>query len=621
METVKNVELHQAIKPMNFIVIKAFLCIIFITFCSKAIAQNFPVEIIRYNDSPDKMVNLVLMGDGYTKDQQDKFINDVNTNIQGMMLQEPWKTYADRINVYAIKVVSNVAGAANRPTEPIDNYFGSSFNTADIDRLLYPTRINKVIGVLNSNTPFFDIGVIMVNDNRYGGGGGLFATFSTHPDAMDIMIHELGHTFTSLADEYWAGIQFARELANMTQNRDPESIRWKNFLGQSQVSIFPHAESPTWFRPHQNCKMRFLLSDFCAVCMNEINTKIETLTIPAPMQRPIAFFGAEQLEIFEGHEVQFLDLSSQSPNAWLWTFEGGVPENSETQNPSVTYNHEGFWRVSLSSSNSLGTSNISRDQYIIVKKDTEPPLLRVKNQTIDLDEFGKAQITVNQIDDGTTDNVGIRELILSQTEFDCSNVGENQVTFKAIDVNGNESSALVNVIVRDRIAPVAKSKDFTLILDEEGNGTILPEDLDDGSFDNCGIVSLSVSKSTFGREDSGDIQVRLIVKDESGNESTATSTVRVEFVLFAPKEQKEKVVIYPNPSQGFIQIAYPKIVDPTLRQIEILDSKGTVLLNLGKFDVIGNVIPVDVSGFSNGIYFVRLTAESGVQNLKFSVKK
>ena len=272
--------------------------------------QNFGMEIIRYNGSPDQMLNLVVMGDGYTLNEQEKFIEDVKKNIDGMLIQSPWNAYSQKINVYAVKVVSNVSGAANRPDQPIDNYFGSSFNTLNIERLLYPTQINRILEVLNNHTPFFDIGLIMVNDQRYGGGGGTFATFSTNPESAEIMIHELGHTFSSLADEYWAGSQYARETYNLTQTSNVNDIRWKNFLNQNGIGIYAHEESPTWYRPHQNCKMRFLGRDFCMVCSNELRKRIEILTASTPLQWPLAFFGADKREIFEGQKVNFYDSST-----------------------------------------------------------------------------------------------------------------------------------------------------------------------------------------------------------------------------------------------------------------------------------------------------------------------
>lgn len=605
---------------MNFF--KSAFCLLAALFINAGLfAQNFSMETIRYNGSPDKMVNLVIMGDGYTKDQQGKYLDDVKKNFEAMFFQSPWKEYEKKINIYAIKVISNVSGAADQPSTPIDNYFGSSFNTANIQRLLYPTRLDKVIGVLNSNAPFFDIGVIIVNDERYGGAGGAFATFSTNAEALEIMVHELGHTFARLSDEYWAGSQYARETENMTQNNSPLTVRWKNFLNINGVGIYPHSEAPNWFRPHQDCKMRFLGRDFCPVCKNELIKNIENLTVPDILYRPVAFFGASKLEVYEGDEVNFYDLSTQSPEEWAWSFEGGNPQISSDQNPKITYPEEGIWKVSLSVANSVGSSAITKTQYIQVRKDTEAPILKVKDLTIYLNESGKAQISINEIDEGTFDNVAIQKLSLSKTEFDCTNLGPNQVIFSAIDTKGNLATKPVTITVIDPYSPFVKVKDFVLKLDAEGKATLLPEDINDGSYDNCGIQSMALSKSTFGTTDGGDNEVKLIVKDFQGNENSKTAIVKVDVILSAIEKDKKSIKLYPNPSQGIIQIVYQEKIDPELKQIEIIDAKGSILKSFDKFNFSGNAITLDVTDLSNGVYQVRLISRDNLQIIKFIMNK
>ncbi len=598
-----------------------YFCLIFFLVSVKIHAQVFPIEVIRYSESPEKVVNLVILGDGYKAEEQEKFLEDVQKNVAGMLELEPWKSNKDKINVYAIKVISNASGAANRPSEPNDNYFGSSFFTADIERLLYPTNISKVFSVLNSNIPFYDLAVIIVNDSRYGGAGGAFATFSTHPQALQLMVHEIGHTFSGLADEYWAGDQYANEKANMTQNNNPQTVRWKSFLNIQSVGIFPHEESPTWYRPHQNCLMRFLGSPLCEVCKNEVNLTIDYLTEEEPLESPIAFFGADKIDIYENQQVSFFDLTTQSPETWKWSFQGGSPVSSEVQNPVVTYLDEGIYPVSLTSTNAVSSGSYSRSQFIRVRKDDLPPTLRVKNIEVDLDSDGKAQITVSQVDNGTFDNVELKELFLAKSNFNCNDLGENQVIFKAVDINGNSDSTLVTVTVRDRIAPVGKVKNIALALDEEGKAVISPQDLDDGSFDNCGIASMSLSKETFDIRNQGDNRVDLILTDSSGNVTIATAIITIDILLSSPEKEPMEVILYPNPSSGNVQIVYPKTIDPELLQIDIIDSRGVVLHQINEFQKVGNTIYLELNGLSNGNYFVKLYSRSEIKMLKMILKK
>jgi hypothetical protein len=331
-------------------------------------SQVFPVEVVQYNGSPDRNFNIVVMGDGYTAEQQGKFIADVSTAINGFLLQEPFKTYRDSINVFAIKVVSNVEGAAERPSSLIDNYFGSTFWSYGIERLLTVSYGGRVSNVLQANTPFYDEGVIIVNSTKYGGSGGQYAVLSTHSESIELLLHEFGHSFASLADEYWAGSQYAQEKTNMTQDNNPETIRWKNFLNVNGVGIYPHAESPTWYRPHQNCKMRYLGSPFCEVCRHKISLDIMAIANDNTAGLPVAYFAANSLSVTSGATVAFYDMSSFSPTSWEWTFEGGSPATSTDKNPVVNYPNPGEFAVSLKASNSEGTNTYTRNKYIRVSK-------------------------------------------------------------------------------------------------------------------------------------------------------------------------------------------------------------------------------------------------------------
>jgi len=334
--------------------------LLFFVFAGQAAAQVFPVEVLHYTGSPDERLNMVILGDGYTIDQQDKFMEDARRMAEGMFLQEPFSSQKELINLYAVKVVSNESGAAMDPNRLIDNYFGSSYWSYGIERLLWVWRLNRVANVLQANTPFYDEGVIMVNDPKYGGAGGQYAVFSTNAQALEIMLHELGHSLGGLADEYWAGNQYARENTNMTQDNDPQTNRWRDFLYENGIGIYPHEESPTWYRPHQNCKMRYLGRDFCDVCDDALSRNIRSMTSPDLFAMPVAFFGASDLHVEVGSQVQFYDMSSFRPVAWEWTFEGGEPAESMEQNPAVTY------AETLTVTNHRGPNTHTKEAYINV---------------------------------------------------------------------------------------------------------------------------------------------------------------------------------------------------------------------------------------------------------------
>jgi len=238
-------------------------------------SQKFDVDTIQYNGSSDTLINVVILGDGYTQNQLGRFVTDAHNASNALFNETP------------IKVPSNVSGAANHPDNLIDNYFGSSYNAYyEIERLLVPMRSANVTNVLANNFPSYDQVLMIVNDSRYGGSGGWMATFSTNSSSSEIFLHELGHSFAYLIDEYWAGAQYAHEGINMTQETNIAALVWKNWYGDFGIGLYPHSESPKWYRPHQNCKMRFLGPAFCSVCREGIIERIHSLVSPLVSYHP-----------------------------------------------------------------------------------------------------------------------------------------------------------------------------------------------------------------------------------------------------------------------------------------------------------------------------------------------
>ncbi|MBX2966053.1 MAG: T9SS type A sorting domain-containing protein [Cyclobacteriaceae bacterium] len=260
-------------------------------------AQSFPVETLIENGDKQSRINLVFLSDGYQANEMDKYISDVNALLDNMFNQVPFKHYKNYFNAYAIKVPSNESGASHPktsndsdcapvPQATVDNYFKSAFDYGGIHRLLVPNQ-GTVATVLANNFPQFDQAFILVNSTYYGGSGGQFATSSTNASAHEVSIHEIGHSFAGLADEYWAGASYAAERPNLTQQSNPATVKWASWVGTNSVGVYPHAEAPTWFRPHQNCKMRFLNVPFCSVCNETFVERIHTLAQPLESYLPV----------------------------------------------------------------------------------------------------------------------------------------------------------------------------------------------------------------------------------------------------------------------------------------------------------------------------------------------
>lgn len=302
---------------------RVYLMILFLFIAAIANGQTFEVDTLVKNGSLNKYLNIVFMGDGYTASEQGKFISDVQSMLPKLFEVSPFKEYKAYFNVFAIKVISAQSGAnhpktstdpdcAGVPAATVNNYFGSTFDTGTIHRLLYPAKAGQVALVLSQHLPRFAQAFILINTPHYGGAGGTFASSSTHAAGASIAIHEIGHSFAGLADEYWAGAQYAVERPNLTQQSNSSLVKWKNWIGVNDVGVYPHAESPTWYRPHQNCGMRTLNKPFCNVCVEMFIEKIHALTSPIVAYSPIQ----KKLQQPEPDEViEFsLDLIKPQPN-------------------------------------------------------------------------------------------------------------------------------------------------------------------------------------------------------------------------------------------------------------------------------------------------------------------
>lgn len=258
-------------------------------------AQAFQVDTLVKTGPLDKRINLVFLSDGYQTAQLPQFVNDVRGVVTGMFAQSPFREYQGYFNVFAVRVPSVDAGAKHPrsaadcnalPIATPNNYFGSTFDYGGIHRLLVPTSNSAIASVLAANFPLYDQAFVLVNSTEYGGSGGALATSSVNASAREISIHEIGHSFASLSDEYWAGASYARERLNMTTQTNPTLVRWAAWVGTTGVGVYPHAESPTWQRPHQNCKMRYLGAAFCEVCRDAFVERIHTLVTPVQSFSP-----------------------------------------------------------------------------------------------------------------------------------------------------------------------------------------------------------------------------------------------------------------------------------------------------------------------------------------------
>ncbi|MFC2110042.1 FG-GAP-like repeat-containing protein [Bacteroidota bacterium] len=225
--------------------------------------------------------------------------------------------------------------------------------------------------------------------------------------------------------------------------------------------------------------------------------------------------------------VEYVVNTVGNPEAVVsYTFTGATTGSGSGIGSGSTFNL-GTTTVTINAQNACGDVSKSFD---VIVSDITPPTVVVNDFAIELDASGSATITADDIDNGSTDACGIASISLDKDAFDCSNVGANEVVLTVTDNNGNSATASSTVTVSDNIAPTVITQNFTIAL-ANGEATITPSDIDGGSFDNCEIASMELSRDYFECGDKGDHTVTLTVTDVNGNSASSDATVTIEGVI------------------------------------------------------------------------------------------
>ncbi|PWB74425.1 hypothetical protein C3F09_03990 [candidate division GN15 bacterium] len=253
-----------------------------------------PIAATKLRDTgPDNnRLVLVILGDGYTATNlsDGMFTDAVNSLVSGMDTRSPWDALLLGTNIYRIDVESNEQGADRDSTQTNlrDTYFNSSFWVNGIERLLAidGTGYSRAVSAANSYVGYglWDFLFILVNSTKYGGSGGSIAVSSVHPYAPEILLHETGHTFAGLADEYsdaYPGYPAGDPEPNVDYDFSGPALKWLVWVTPgvplptpptspylSSVGAFEGARYLTTgiYRPMYTCEMKALDQEFCPVC-------------------------------------------------------------------------------------------------------------------------------------------------------------------------------------------------------------------------------------------------------------------------------------------------------------------------------------------------------------------
>jgi hypothetical protein len=261
----------------------------------------FPVHKIWYSGDPATHVDLVFLAEGYQDNEMEGFLQDVGRMADSLFLVAPFNEMKDRFNIWAVASPSMESGT-DIPGERIyrNTIMNFSYYTFDLPRYLTSTDVRRIRDVAAA-VPYDHIAVL-INTDRYGGGGiyqSYTAATSDHPLSLTVLIHELGHGFAGLGDEYYnSEVAYEGFYAldtepwepNLTTLKDFES-KWKHLVAEgtpiptpntykyrNTVGVFEGGGyvSKGIYRPALDCRMKSNEApEFCGACQEAIRKMIE----------------------------------------------------------------------------------------------------------------------------------------------------------------------------------------------------------------------------------------------------------------------------------------------------------------------------------------------------------
>jgi hypothetical protein len=281
------------------------LCLLAVACLARAAAAE-PVQTIVNNGDPANRVDIVILGDGYTAAEMSKYQSDIQQFVQLMFQQEPLKEYQRFFNVHRIDVVSAESGADHPENGTSRNTaFDSTYNCQGIQRLICANTFKASTVASNSLAPAqIDLIIVIVNDPVYGGSGGSIAVASTHPSAVELVLHESGHTFGLLADEYTDSPPACSNTsepaqANVTRQTARAAIKWNAWIEAPTqlptfstqpglVGLYEGARYCTTglYRPTYNSKMRSLGAPYEQVNSEQLVRRVYNRVSPIDSASP-----------------------------------------------------------------------------------------------------------------------------------------------------------------------------------------------------------------------------------------------------------------------------------------------------------------------------------------------
>ena len=314
---------------------------------------TIPVYVIQKPRSDTENMVILFCAEGYTKSQQADFIKDVQQLWQATLNTEPYRSMADRFNVYALCTASK-DGFNGSSTFFQANKNGISVNFGGwrnhiLERIIGTAFIEKIHDAHIPNTTMPEADeyrqydyvyehinqfVVLANSGEYFGGShdeiksGIHYILAAakHNDSPFILRHELGHGLFHLGDEYATsttpvGEESYRASLNISHTADPTQVKWKNMLGFRNTYSCPHRDDSYVYNSSFECLMREnRRNEFCDVCALQ-GTKRMSQLISDP---PALYAAVPEVKLYTGsyrNPTENADAYRQANYSGYWRYQ------------------------------------------------------------------------------------------------------------------------------------------------------------------------------------------------------------------------------------------------------------------------------------------------------------
>lgn len=286
------------------------------------------VHALFEHGDPAAKVDLLVVSEGYTQASRDTFLADTRRLVDKLFATEPFARRKADFNVRALFVASPQAGIPNpRKDEWPATAFGLSFNAFDSDRYVLTER-NRDLREAAAHAPY-DALIFLFQSRKYGGGG-IFNLWSTcaadSSEAPYLFVHEFGHSFGGLADEYYTSpVSYEEFVApgtepwepNVTALADPARLKWRDLVEPGTPLPTPWAKEPydALSREQQAVRAARVAAGASEAEMEALFAEVKATTQPMLEAEP--YFG--RIGAFEGAAYEAKGLYRPSVDCIMFT--------------------------------------------------------------------------------------------------------------------------------------------------------------------------------------------------------------------------------------------------------------------------------------------------------------